>query len=193
MALIVCYECGGEVSDAALFCPHCGCPPEVKKVQAVFKYRNGDIYRGEHKGNYRHGVGIYTWANGRTYEGTYAENIRDGEGVYTDENGEKHIQMWVNGKAARLVRQDYKSGDYYIGEVTDIRKNGWGKYFWKSGDCFTGYWEDNKRHGLGVFKQADGDTVFQKWNEDVLEKQSTISMEDLDCDDEDNEFADYDT
>lgn len=32
MALIICSECGKEVSDKAGACPHCGCPrPEMKK------------------------------------------------------------------------------------------------------------------------------------------------------------------
>lgn len=31
MALIKCKECGKEISDTAINCPHCGCPVEIKK------------------------------------------------------------------------------------------------------------------------------------------------------------------
>lgn len=35
MALIKCSECGKEISDKAVSCPHCGAPQDVQKVQIV--------------------------------------------------------------------------------------------------------------------------------------------------------------
>ena len=34
MALIDCYECGGQVSTKAIACPHCGAPSEVVRPDA---------------------------------------------------------------------------------------------------------------------------------------------------------------
>lgn len=39
MALINCYECGKEISDAALACPNCGAP-----VKQTIKVDKNDIY-----------------------------------------------------------------------------------------------------------------------------------------------------
>lgn len=35
MALIVCSECGKNISDKATACPHCGTPPAVKSTAAI--------------------------------------------------------------------------------------------------------------------------------------------------------------
>ena len=34
MALIACWECGGEVSDSAAACPHCGAPAKKEQPRA---------------------------------------------------------------------------------------------------------------------------------------------------------------
>ncbi len=37
MAILDCYECGGQVSDRAEFCPHCGAPVESSEDQFIDK------------------------------------------------------------------------------------------------------------------------------------------------------------
>ena len=36
MALVICHECGKEVSKTARSCPHCGAVPQVKKNVAYY-------------------------------------------------------------------------------------------------------------------------------------------------------------
>lgn len=42
MALIKCLECGKEISEQALSCPHCGCP--IKSTLKVKKKDNYKVY-----------------------------------------------------------------------------------------------------------------------------------------------------
>ncbi len=46
MALIKCYECGKEISNAANKCPHCGAPtnPDAQSMQDVGTGLNGIAY-----------------------------------------------------------------------------------------------------------------------------------------------------
>lgn len=37
MALVKCPECGKEISDSALACPHCGCPSDIIKEKIELK------------------------------------------------------------------------------------------------------------------------------------------------------------
>ena len=40
MALINCHECGKEISDRAVACPHCGCPIEADNKNIEYKKTN---------------------------------------------------------------------------------------------------------------------------------------------------------
>lgn len=46
--LIDCPECGKQISDQAAACPHCGCPQDVWKKEAV--YDSAEENRGEEEG-----------------------------------------------------------------------------------------------------------------------------------------------
>ena len=41
MALMKCPECEGNVSDKAVFCPHCGFPIAEKGTEAVYELEKG--------------------------------------------------------------------------------------------------------------------------------------------------------
>ena len=47
-----------------------------------------DVFEGEFKNNFRHGVGRYAYETGDVYEGHYANDTRDGKGVYFFANGD---------------------------------------------------------------------------------------------------------
>ena len=45
MALIVCPECGGKLSDKAEYCPHCGCPSKYISTNAISDFVVDEIGR----------------------------------------------------------------------------------------------------------------------------------------------------
>lgn len=45
MALIICPECGKEISDKAISCPHCGCPASEFYCEESKQF--GDMSRGK--------------------------------------------------------------------------------------------------------------------------------------------------
>ena len=45
------------------------------------KFKNGVVYKGEWKGNVRHGYGVQTWPDGAKYEGNYVDGRKCGQGV----------------------------------------------------------------------------------------------------------------
>ena len=111
MALQACMECGGCVSNEAVFCPHCGCPVAKERGFQSMRYQNGDWYEGECRGNLRHGEGTYHFANGDIYSGKYEANERVSHGAYYDaQTGKTTQQLWKNGMCTPC---DGAPGDEY--------------------------------------------------------------------------------
>lgn len=63
MALIVCKECGKQVSSSAITCPHCGFPLKTIQTKAVFKCADNG---GWNTGWIRRKCEIIDMDNGRT-------------------------------------------------------------------------------------------------------------------------------
>ena len=49
-------------------------------------YKNGTVYKGQWKGNQRHGKGIYKYKGGTVYDGNFENDMFSGLGkiVYSD-------------------------------------------------------------------------------------------------------------
>lgn len=43
------------------------------------------------------------------------------------------------------------SGQKYIGQFNNDKKDGFGIVYWENGRVFIGYWKDGKQHGLGTY------------------------------------------
>ena len=51
---------------------------------------------------------------------------------------------------------NYTSGDKYVGQVKDDKRNGYGTYTWSDGAKYVGYYINDKRHGKGTMTWSDG-------------------------------------
>ena len=51
---------------------------------------------------------------------------------------------------------NYTSGDKYVGQVKDDKRNGYGTYTWSDGAKYVGYYINDKRHGQGTMTWSDG-------------------------------------
>lgn len=64
----------------------------------------------------------------------------------------------VSGNLARVFRRlevRYPSGDFYVGEVVDGKREGRGTYYFQNGDIYVGEFVCDTFHGLGAFKKAN--------------------------------------
>lgn len=50
----------------------------------------------------------------------------------------------------------YEDGSYYIGELTDGIREGWGEMHYSSGTVYQGYWENDKPDGWGICDYSGG-------------------------------------
>ena len=94
---------------------------EALKLSKDFhiKHFKDSIYRGElddsndgnHRGKYRHGLGVCEYQNGRLYEGGWSKDKRHGNGF-----------------------ERFSNGNSYLGEYNKGQVDGKGLYKWKNGD-----------------------------------------------------------
>ena len=58
------------------------------------------------------------------------------------------------------------SGNYYIGEWKNDKKEGQGDYHWADGDVYKGQWKNSKREGQGTQTFASGKVKTGQWKDD---------------------------
>ena len=56
--------------------------------------KNGAKYRGQWKGDCRHGYGEQTWADGARYAGDWRFNKAHGKGIFWHVTGDKYEGQW---------------------------------------------------------------------------------------------------
>ncbi|MDB0438113.1 hypothetical protein C4R89_00990 [Clostridioides difficile] len=113
------------------------------KGEKVFKYDNGDLYKGEFIDGKKNGFGTYIFSSKERYEGLWKDDKMHGIGKYT-----------------------YKDGSIYTGEFKDGLKNGLGKLTYPNNDIYKGYFLDNKKNGKGVLYKSDGNKQAGIWEND---------------------------
>lgn len=102
-------------------------PGELKRSE--IRYKPGDsrvVYRGEMKGNKRHGTGVMHFADGVVYQGQWEEDYPSGFGV-----------------------ELYPEGFVYKGEFKRDCRHGLG-VLQCPGLAYYGAWQRGRRHGKGV-------------------------------------------
>ena len=60
-------------------------------------FKNGAKYKGQWKGEMRHGYGEQTWADGAKYAGDWRLNKAHGKGTFWHVTGDKYEGQWVGG------------------------------------------------------------------------------------------------
>lgn len=124
------------------------------KEEKVFKYDNGDLYKGEFVDGKKNGFGIYIFSGKEKYEGLWKDDKMHGIGKYT-----------------------YRDGSIYTGEFKYGLKNGLGKLTYPNNDIYKGYFLDNKKNGKGVLYKNDGNKQAGIWEDD--EQCKSLDFKDL--------------
>jgi hypothetical protein len=70
---------------------------------------------------------------------------------------------------------DYPSGNKYVGQWKDNKRNGQGTYTWSDGDKHVGGWKDDVMDGFGTVYKANG-SIFQQglWREGIFVRKQTL-------------------
>lgn len=70
---------------------------EEEILEITEHYTNGNKYRGQKKGNFKHGRGRYDLADGSYFEGEWSENKINGNGTLYFKNGKPEYEgEWRN-------------------------------------------------------------------------------------------------
>ncbi|MCB1172148.1 MAG: hypothetical protein KDK39_01225 [Leptospiraceae bacterium] len=73
----------------------------------LFRWTNGDIYKGGFKDGQRNGTGAYHWKSGASYVGEWQEGKRHGKGVYLYPNKDQYEGQFVNDQRNGKGRYTY--------------------------------------------------------------------------------------
>eukprot|EP00913_Durusdinium_trenchii_P024990 g23455.t2 len=110
----------------------------------------GARYKGQWRGNMRHGHGILTRADGHRYEGAWLDNRAHGHGTFTESSGTSYegptLKEWY-------VHID---GTTYEGEWHSDEKSGRGIETWSDGARYEGEFLHGSKHGVGIYKSGTG-------------------------------------
>eukprot|EP00931_Biecheleriopsis_adriatica_P101524 TRINITY_DN76640_c0_g1_i1.p1 TRINITY_DN76640_c0_g1~~TRINITY_DN76640_c0_g1_i1.p1 ORF type:complete len:361 (-),score=80.20 TRINITY_DN76640_c0_g1_i1:79-1110(-) len=167
-------------------------PNGADGARPVFTFKTGATYKGQWKGNARHGIGEQIWSDGAKFVGTWKDNFAEGHGLFQHADGDIFVGQWRQSAAEGLGTYYHKKGlTTYRGEWTQDMQHGqgveqweggskyhgqfhWGKkqghgiYLWPDGSLYEGQWESNAINGYGHYKGKDGREFRGMWREAVI-------------------------
>ena len=81
-----------------------------------FIFENRAKYKGQWKGQVRHGVGTQIWPDGAKYEGHWKNNKAHGKGTFWHVYGDKYEGQWKRDKAHGHGKYTHSNGATYEGD-----------------------------------------------------------------------------
>lgn len=155
----------------------------VKPVEKIYEFSNGDIYIGKMINNKMHGMGNYIFYSEREikneYVGEFKNNNREGKGLYKFSNGDEYTGNFKREMANGIGRMNYNSGAEYLGEWRDSRKEGYGFYQWKDGEMYIGEFKGGKFNGRGSCFDRVGNLIYEGyWINNVINGKGRFIWED---------------
>lgn len=128
----------------------------------LFRYQNGDSYRGAAVGGVREGFGAYFFAGGGFYRGCFHADNYEGYGMLDEGNGRVYKGLWKDHKRCGYGEQTFESGSKYFGWWKDNDYHGFGRFVFASGSENVGEFKNGKENGIFLIKR-DGEWYGYKW------------------------------
>lgn len=136
-------------------------------------YSDGTTNRGYFKDGKLHGYGVCHYSDGTISEGYYVNDLKEGYGVeigrmvyrgnYKNDKfhgkgilnygnkldyvGDIQGENLFNGIG--MLDHHFDDGSYYVGQLSNGKQEGFGKFIYRNGDYYEGEWKDNAYHGKG--------------------------------------------
>lgn len=146
--------------------------------KGAFTNSNGSKYVGEFSYNKMHGNGTFYFATGNTQECRFINGMQDGTStIYYPSLKLKRVIEYKNNKQisdALFFDYDNKPVDgnsvclnhangYYIGEIKDGKRHGFGQFAFNDGRRYVGEFENDSLHGNGKMYFENGKILVGKW------------------------------
>jgi hypothetical protein len=119
-----------------------------------------------------------TFSNGKRYIGQRQGNTLEGRGMLLAPGGDTlYIGQFTENKKHGLGRYYFSAGNIYSGEWRDNHMHGRGEMKFYTGDRYVGSWFDDRRHGQGAYYFAEGGSYEGQFFEDKRHGQGTLTTE----------------
>jgi len=134
-------------------------PRPPQEGLGVYRFTNGDEYRGQFRKGVRHGQGVYVSSKRRFhYDGQWHKDRRTGAGTLTVESAQGQVVYTYDGEWLNDERQSqgscvYRGRDKYSGQWAKNQYHGAGTLVDSQGALYEGEWEAGKFHGVGKYTQ----------------------------------------
>ena len=90
-------------------------------------------------------------------------------------SGDRYIGEWKDNKKNGKGTYIFVQGGEYIGDWKDDNSNGQGTFTYSSGEKYTGEWKDGKAFGKGTFSYAGGEKYVGDWKDGALHGQGVFT------------------
>ena len=137
-------------------------------------YSDGTTNRGYFKDGKLHGYGVCHYSDGTISEGYFVDDLKEGYGVriglLSYRGDYKNDKFYGKGILSFNNELDYvgdiqedilfhgvgmleyhNEGAYYVGQLSNGKREGFGKLIYRNGDFYEGEWKDGIFHGEGSF------------------------------------------
>ena len=154
--------------------------------QGVERFPQGGVYKGEYRGNQRHGRGelllhdgahryVGQFVRGRfhghgtlttpaaTLEGQWRDGRLHGRGIITLREGSVFEGEFAAGKRDGRCVCHFASGMAYSGEWQEGKRHGYGEQDWPGGLGYRGAWREDRPDGMGVMTYPSGHAEQGRW------------------------------
>ena len=110
---------------------------------------------GEFIFNKLNGFGEYYRNDGSVYRGGFFDGAPQGDGEEIFLNGAIFKGFYLSGQK-KHGKFMWQNGNYYMGDFSEDKFNGYGIYKWGEDRTYEGYWVNGKMEGKGKLKLKDG-------------------------------------
>ena len=127
------------------------------------------VYEGNFVNGKADGIGTMTYDD-YTYTGNFKNGVENGDGLVVYKDGHKENVRFADGQKVqgptKLSAGEYKpliiqNANCVSGDCI----NGFGTYVWPSGDKYIGNWKNYKREGAGTSSSPQGDQFTGTWHD----------------------------
>lgn len=142
---------------------------QVEKVEV--EVESGMYYKGQWRGDHRHGHGLLRRPDGSSYEGTFVESRAHGYGTYMDRSGNRYEGQWQRDQTHGFGKYVQAGGGaVYEGEWNQNQKSGRGIEIWPDGAKYEGSYLANCKHGAGTYTTGEPLSTYDgQFNNDEMD------------------------
>mmetsp|Transcript_83372 Transcript_83372/g.232505 ORF Transcript_83372/g.232505 Transcript_83372/m.232505 type:complete len:300 (+) Transcript_83372:101-1000(+) len=141
---------------------------EAQEERPTYTFGTGATYKGQWRGNRRHGYGVQRWADGAMYEGQWRWNNASGHGRFQyKEHHTSYIGQWRRSMAHG--EGVYRDNEHvYYGNWVNDEQDGKGVETWNDGEHYEGEFVGGTKHGYGVYQSKDGSKSEGAWKDGLM-------------------------